>query len=136
MPKIAFVCVGNAGRSQLATGLADRERDRRGIDVELVTGGTDPGDAVYQDVRTALLEVDVDIGDDHPRRIEAADLADADYVVTMGCSVDGLLPAGWDGEVRRWSIAAGGEDLPDVRAQRDEIAEYVADLFDELEGAG
>ena len=51
MIKIAFVCVGNAGRSQLATAFAERERDRRNLGdaVEIVTGGIDPHDHVHKD---------------------------------------------------------------------------------------
>lgn len=135
MRKIAFVCVGNAGRSQLATGLAEREREHRGVDVEIVTGGLEPGEQVYDEVRTALYEVDVDIGDRHPRRIEPGDLADADYVVTIGCSVDEVLPPAFDGEIRTWSIDATGAGLPAVRSQRDTLAEHVGALFDELEAS-
>lgn len=45
MTKAAFVCVGNAGRSQMAAALAERERDNRELDIEIVTGGVDPADS-------------------------------------------------------------------------------------------
>ncbi|MFW5919177.1 MAG: low molecular weight phosphatase family protein, partial [Halanaeroarchaeum sp.] len=45
--KIAFVCVGNAGRSQIATAFAERERDKLGMDIEIVTGGVDPANSVH-----------------------------------------------------------------------------------------
>lgn len=131
---IAFVCTGNAGRSQLATGLAEREREHRGIDVELVTGGIDPGEAVYPTVRTALEELDVDIGDRQPRAIEPADLERVDLVVTMGCSIADRLPPGFDGEVREWDIDADGDALPAVRRQREALSAKVTELFDDLEG--
>ena len=135
MTKLAFVCTGNAGRSQLAAGLAERERDRRQLAVEVVTGGIDPADRVYDDVRRALLELDVDIGDRQPRRIGSDDLADADIVATIGCSVDELLPDGFAGEVRPLTVAADGDSLPGVRAQRSELEEQVSALFDELEAS-
>ncbi|PSP45483.1 low molecular weight phosphatase family protein, partial [Halobacteriales archaeon QH_6_66_25] len=46
VPRVAFVCVQNAGRSQMAAAFARREADARDLDVEVVTGGTDPADAV------------------------------------------------------------------------------------------
>lgn len=136
MTTLAFVCVGNAGRSQLATGLAEQEADRRTLDVEIVTGGTDPKEYVYDEVRTALQEVGVDIGDRTPHLITQEDLADAEYVVTLGCDIEGFLPPEWAGEHRSWSIETAGGDLPAVRAQRNELEGLVAALFDELEDSG
>ncbi|MFB6135426.1 MAG: low molecular weight phosphatase family protein [Halobacteriaceae archaeon] len=133
--RIAFVCEGNAGRSQFAAALAERERDRRGLDVDVVTGGVDPADHVHEEVVEALAEVDVDIRDRVPRKIRPEDVADAEYVVTMGCSVDEFAPPGWDGTAERWDLehpSAG--DLAAAREQRDEIRERVERLFDELEG--
>jgi arsenate reductase len=131
--KLAFVCEGNAGRSQLATALAERERDRRGLNVEIVTGGVDPSDHVHGEVVEVLAEEGIDIGERTPRRIRPVDVADADYVVTMGCSADEFTPAGWRGATRRWELdhpSAG--DLESARRQRDEIRERVRNLFDGL----
>lgn len=134
MTRIAFVCVGNAGRSQLATTFAERERDRRGLDgVEIVTGGTDPRDRVDDNVVAALREQGIDISDRSPRRITADDVADADYVVTMGCSVDEFAPDGWDGTAERWELDHSGDGLDAVRAQRDEIENRVSEFFDGIE---
>lgn len=71
MTKIAFVCVGNAGRSQMATALAERERDNRGLDIEIVTGGVDPADSVH--------EVQQQLGEDD--EIPKADLREAALLV-------------------------------------------------------
>jgi protein-tyrosine-phosphatase len=131
--KIAFVCEGNAGRSQLATALAERERDRRGLDVEVVTGGVDPSDHVHEEVVAVLSELDIDV-DRTPRRIRPGDVADADYVVTMGCSVDEFAPDGWEGVAERWELdhpSAG--DVAGAREQRDEIRARVERLFDRIE---
>lgn len=129
--KIAFVCQGNAGRSQFATALAERERDRRGLDIDIVTGGVSPAERVHDEVVAALAEDDIDISDRTPRAIQSADLADADYVVTMGCSVDGLTPDGWQGTVEQWDLdhpSAG--DIESARTQRDEIRIRVERFFD------
>lgn len=138
MTRIAFVCVGNAGRSQLATAFAEGERQERGLEdsIEIVTGGTDPGDHVHDDVVEVLDEEGIDISHRTPRRITAEDVADAEYIVTMGCSVDEFAPEGWDGTAERWNLAhPGGADLDAVRAQRDEIEERVADFFDRLDAS-
>lgn len=126
--KIAFVCVGNAGRSQMAAALAERERDERGMDAEIVTGGVDPADSVHDDVVAALDEIGIDVSDRTPREITAADIEDADYVVTMGCSIDRFRPEGWDGETAVWDLESS-----ETVEQRDELARRVEALFDDLQ---
>ena len=134
MDRIAFVCVGNAGRSQMATAFAERERDRRGLDVEIVTGGTDPADRVHREVVDAMREKEIDVGDQEPREITAADVEDADAVVTMGCSFDEFRPEAWTGSHENWDVShPSGEDLDAARAQRDEIERRVVEFFDRLE---
>lgn len=129
MEKLAFICQGNAGRSQLATALAERERDRRGMDLPIVTGGVDPGDHVHPEVEEVLAEHDITIERD-PRQISADDLADATHVVTMGCDAADLVPVGWDGVTERWELDhPGGDDLAAVRQLRDEIDDRVKELF-------
>ena len=132
--KLAFVCVGNAGRSQLATALAEAERERRELSPEIVTGGTDPADHVHPEVVEVLAEEGSEIGDREPREITPEDVADADHVVTMGCSVEAFRPAGWEGSAETWELEhPGGDDLEDYRAQREEIRERVRSLFDRIE---
>ncbi|NGM67431.1 low molecular weight phosphatase family protein [Natronolimnobius sp. AArcel1] len=136
MTKLAFVCVGNAGRSQLATAFAEQERANRGLEhaVEIVTGGVDPRDHVHDDVRTVLEEEGIDIGDREPRQITSADVVDAEYVITMGCAPAEFVPDDWDGETETWDLEhPGGDDLDATRAQRDEIQRRVRALFDHLE---
>ena len=131
---IAFVCEGNAGRSQMATAFAERERAERGLDIEVVTGGTHPADHVHESVITALAERDIDISDRTPRRIRPGDIEGVDHVITMGCSVDEFRPEGWTGQSEQWDLDhPGGDDLDAVRAQRDEIEHLVTVFFDSLE---
>jgi arsenate reductase (thioredoxin) len=134
MTKIAFACVGNAGRSQMATAFAARERDRRDVDVDLVTGGTEPKESISDDAVEVLAADGLDISGRTPRRITPDDVADADYVVTMGCAAEEFLPDDWDGEVRVWSVGSHGDGIEATREQRDGIERQVMDLFDELEG--
>ena len=131
--RIAFVCVRNAGRSQMAGAFAERERRRRGLEdrVEVLTGGTRPAEEVHDVVVEAMREAGVDVSDREPRAITAAELAACDYVATMGCSSLEFDPA--DVEVRDWALAdPHGEDLGDVREIREAVERNVVALFDEI----
>jgi protein-tyrosine-phosphatase len=132
--KVAFVCVQNAGRSQMATAFAERERDTRGVDIELVTGGTMPADHVHASVETAMAEQGFDLSDRTPREVTPDELADCDVVVTMGCSAEDVCPATFTGENRDWGLDdPDALDMPGVRRVRDDIERRVVALFDELE---
>lgn len=132
---VAFVCVQNAGRSQMAAAFAERERDRRGLgdSIDVRTGGTDPADHVHEEVVTVLEEVDVSLGDRTPRAIGREELLDVDMVLTMGCSAEGVCPATWRGDARDWDLDdPDGRPLAEVRAIRDDVESRVVALFDEL----
>ena len=129
-----FVCVQNAGRSQMSAAFAERERRDRGLDdrVEVVTGGTHPADEVHPEVVEAMRELDIDLADRVPREVSTAELNACDVVATMGCSTLTLA----DGvEARDWALDdPHGQDVERVREIRDEIEERVAALFDEFFG--
>lgn len=130
---LAFVCVQNAGRSQMATAFAERERVERGLedDVDIVTGGTDPADAVHPVVVRAMAEVDLDLSDRTPRAVDTAELERATVVATMGCSTL-TLPDGV--ESHDWALDdPDGKSPEEVAAIRDEIERRVVSLFDSLE---
>jgi protein-tyrosine-phosphatase len=134
--RIAFMCVRNAGRSQMSTAFAEREVRRRGLDWELLTGGTDPADAVHDVVVEAMQEVGIDLADRTPRAITERELRSCDVVATMGCSTLDVGTVGDDVDVRDWALDDPGErDLDEVREIRDEIEERVVALFDELTSA-
>lgn len=135
--RVAFVCVRNAGRSQMATAFAERERRRRGLgdEIEIAAGGTHPAAAVHEVVLEAMDEVGIDIGDREPREITGHELAGCDIVATMGCS-DLQLPEGGP-DVRGWDLPdPRGRELATVRGIRDEIEAAVVSLFDEIEASG
>lgn len=134
--RIAFVCVQNAGRSQMAYAFGKQEVTARGLEdaVELVTGGTRPAEHVHEAVAEAMAEVGFDVADRTPREITFEETRDSDYVITMGCSADDVCPAGWAGENRDWDLEDPDGKEPDrVREIRDEIDGRVSDLFDEIE---
>jgi len=134
VPALAFVCVQNAGRSQMATALAERERERRQLDLEIITGGMDPADRVHPEVVEVMEETGMDLSERTPREIQPDDLSDVDSVITMGCSAEGVCPAGWNGENRDWDLEdPQGKDLETVRSIRDEIRRRVSILMDEIE---
>jgi len=134
--RLGFVCVRNAGRSQMSAAFAEREREARGLGggVEIVTGGTRPADAVHDVVVEVMREEGFDLADRRPRAITTGELESCDVVVTMGCSTLDLGAESAGGDVRDWALDdPGGRDLGDVRGIRDEIAARVSALFDELE---
>lgn len=134
---ISFVCVQNAGRSQMAYAFARRELAARGLGdrFELVTGGTRPADEVHPEVVEAMADVGIDISDRRPRDVTVEELRACEYVVTMGCSDADVCPAGWGGESRDWDLDdPDGRSHDEVAEIRDEIERRVSDLYDELAG--
>ena len=131
--RFGFVCVQNAGRSQMSTAFAEQERAQRELDdeVAIVTGGTDPAEHVHDEVVTVMDEVGIDVSDRTPQTVSTETLERCDVVATMGCST---LELDADTvEVRDWALDdPDGEDLDDVRAIRDDIEGRVSDLFDEF----
>jgi protein-tyrosine-phosphatase len=134
--RVAFVCVQNAGRSQMSAAFAERERDRRGLEdsVAILTGGTHPADRVHDVVVRIMSEEGFDLSDRVPREVSTAELEACDYVATMGCSTLELdTAAGVD--VRDWALDdPDGADDERAREIRDEIESNVVELFDEVEG--
>ena len=129
--KLAFVCVQNAGRSQMSAAFAECERERRGLeDVEIVTGGTDPAEAVHPEVVETMAELDIDISDRTPREVSTAELDDCDIVATMGCST---LELDASTDVRDWALPDPDGQSPErVREIRGQVRERVEELFDEI----
>lgn len=134
---VGFVCVQNAGRSQMSTAFAERERDRRGLkdSVEIITGGTHPADSVHDEVVTVMGERDIDLSDRTPREVSTDELESCDVVATMGCST--LELDAEDVDVRDWALEdPDGQDLDQVRTIRDDIEQRVKHLFDEVDTNG
>ncbi|MFC4542633.1 low molecular weight phosphatase family protein [Halosolutus amylolyticus] len=129
--KFGFVCVQNAGRSQMATAFAERERTRRGLEdeVEILTGGTHPADEVHPEVVEVMGELDIDVSDRTPREVSTDELNDCTVVATMGCST---LDLDADVTVRDWALDdPHGKSADEVRAIRDDVERRVSALFDE-----
>ena len=127
---VLFVCVQNAGRSQMAEALF-----RRGAgDVhEARSAGSSPAAHVHPEVVSAMSELGVDIAGSIPHRLERSDAEWADVVVTMGCGdacpyIPGKRYLDWELD------DPAGKGLDETRAIRDEIAGRVEALLAELDG--
>ena len=133
--KIAFVCVQNAGRSQMATAFAEvaRAEHNAAEKIEIETGGTDPADHVHPEVVEVMNEKGIDLSDRTPKAVTPDELRVMDLVITMGCSAEGVCPASWNGESRDWDLDdPDGQGLDSVRKIRDDIERRVDELFEEL----
>jgi len=131
--RVAFVCVQNAGRSQMSTAFAEQAVAERGLadHVDIVTGGTDPAGSVHDEVVEIMRELDIDLSERVPRAVTDEELEACDLVVTMGCST---LSLDADVEVRDWALDdPDGEDLDAVREIRDDIRERIEGVFDDIE---
>jgi len=131
MANALFVCLHNAGRSQMSQALFQRAAaGRHGAR----SAGTTPGDRVHPEVAEAMRELGIEIGDRKPHRLTTEDAEWADVVVTMGCGdkcpyIPGRRYIDWDLPDPK------GQPLDAVRATRDEIAARVEELAAELDQA-
>jgi arsenate reductase len=127
-PAVLFLCVHNAGRSQMALGWFEHLADGRAT---AWSGGSAPADEVNPAAVAAMAEVGIDLAGARPRRWSEADLEAADVVVTMGCGDECPFVPGTRYE--DWPLAdPAGQGLEAVRPIRDEIEVRVRTLLAEL----
>jgi protein-tyrosine-phosphatase len=134
--RVAFVCVQNAGRSQMSAAFAEREVERRGLEeqVEILTGGTHPAEHVHDVVVEAMREEGFDLSERTPREITTAELESCDYVATMGCSTLELDADASEVDLRPWALDdPDGREMDRVREIRGQVEANVSALFDEIE---
>jgi protein-tyrosine-phosphatase len=135
--RIDFVCVHNAGRSQMAAAFAEQESAERDLEdiVEIHSGGTDPADTLHEEVMETMAEVGIDIADRTPKYVADLDqLKESNYLITMGCAITKFNPAQYGVESHEWDLTnPDGQDMETVREVRDEIESSVESLFDEIE---
>jgi arsenate reductase len=125
---VLFVCVQNAGRSQMAEAFFRRVA---GDDHEARSAGSSPAARVHPEVVAAMRELGVDLADRVPHGLERADAEWADVVVTMGCG--DACPYIPGKRYLDWELAdPAGKSLDETRAIRDEIASRIAELLPEL----
>ena len=127
-PEVLFVCVHNAGRSQMAAGLT---KLRSGGRVHVRSAGSDPADEVNPAAVQAMAEVGLDISDEFPKPLTDEVVRLADVVITMGCG--DACPIYPGKHYEDWVLDdPAGQDLETVRRIRDEIDARVTELVREL----
>ena len=128
VPTVIFLCVHNAGRSQMAAGWLEH---LAGPGVRVRSGGSAPRDRIHPVAAEAMREVGVDIEGRHPRAWTRADLEAADVVVTMGCGDQcPVVPAT---RYLDWQLEdPADQPLERVRPIRDRIEQHVRELMSEL----
>ncbi len=128
MPEVLFVCVHNAGRSQMAAGLVKLRSDDR-IDVR--SAGSAPGDEINPAVVDAMAELGVDMSEEFPKPLTDEVVRAADVVITMGCG--DACPIYPGKRYEDWVLDdPAGHDVATVRRIRDEIDARVRALVQEL----
>jgi arsenate reductase len=128
LPEVLFVCVHNAGRSQMAAALLDRKGEGR---VRVLSAGSEPADQLNPAVVEAMDEVGIDISAERPKGLENRMVHESDVVITMGCG--DACPIYPGKRYEDWELEdPAGKDLAAVRRIRDEISERVDALLGSL----
>ena len=129
MANVLFVCLHNAGRSQMSEALFERAADGRH---HACSAGTEPADHVHTVVVEVMRELDIDLADRVPQPLTHELAEHADVVVTMGCGdacpyIPGKRYIDWD------LADPKGRPIDEARATRDDIARRVQDLVTDLD---
>ena len=123
-PEVLFVCVHNAGRSQMAAGLLKLRSDGR---IHVRSAGSAPGEEINPAVIEAMQEVGVDMSQEVPKPLTDEFVQAADVVITMGCGDACPIFPG-----KRYDDPAGPQDVAVVRVIRNQIDQRVQRLMAEL----
>jgi arsenate reductase len=129
-PEVLFVCVHNAGRSQMAAGLVTL---RSGGRVNVRSAGSDPVESINALASQAMAEVGIDLSDAFPKRLTDDAVRRADVVVTMGCGDSCPIYPGTRYEDWEVDDPADAGSLAEVRRIRDDIDARVTQLLAELD---
>jgi arsenate reductase len=129
MKKILFVCVENAGRSQMAEAFTKAYGDAR---IEATSAGTLPAKEVNPAAVQVMREKGIDLSANKPKLITNQMVREADTIIVMGCSAEGFCPAPLLNKVVNWQIEdPKGKPIEKVREIRDEIERKVKTLLDQ-----
>ena len=127
-PRVLFVCIHNAGRSQMAAGYLTALAGER---IEVRSGGSEPGDQINPTAVAAMAEEGIDISGGVPQLMTTEQVQDSDVVITMGCG--DVCPIFPGKRYEDWDLVdPAGKDLDEVRPIRDDIKRRVEALVGEL----
>ncbi|HWB67653.1 MAG TPA: arsenate reductase ArsC [Mycobacteriales bacterium] len=130
LPVVLFVCVHNAGRSQMAAALLERYAAGR---IRVLSAGSEPADQVNPAVLAAMREIGVDLAAERPKLLTTDAVHAADVVITMGCG--DACPVFPGKRYLDWQLSdPAGRTIDEVRPIRDEIDSRVQQLASELVG--
>lgn len=128
--KVLFVCVENAGRSQMAEAFARCYGKGK---IEAVSAGTMPSAEVNPIVVQVMQEKGIDISKNKPKLITTQMVQEADKIIVMGCSAQGFCPVSLLDKVVDWKLEdPKGKPIEKVREIRDEIEKRVKKLINEI----
>jgi arsenate reductase (thioredoxin) len=128
VPEVLFVCVHNAGRSQMAAALLKHHARGR---VRVRSAGSEPAERVNPAVVQVMDEIGIDVSEQTPAKLRTEDVEVSDVVVTMGCG--DACPIFPGKRYEDWELRdPAGKGPDDVRPIRDEIDRRVRRLLDEL----
>lgn len=128
MPSVLFLCVHNAGRSQMAAGWL---RHLAGDKVEVFSGGSNPSSEINANAVAAMAELGIDIGAERPRLLSDSEARTADVIITMGCG--DACPVYPGKRYEDWELTdPAGQEIDVVREVRDEIMARVEELVTRL----
>jgi len=128
MPTVLFVCVHNAGRSQMAAGYLQHLAGNR---IQVLSAGSEPADQINPVAVAAMLEEGIDIATEQPKVLTSEAVQDSDVVITMGCGDE--CPFFPGKRYEDWVLAdPAGQGIEAVRPIRDEIRQRVEKLVGEL----
>lgn len=127
---VLFVCVHNAGRSQMASALFNAIAEERGLPFRAESAGTEPAEAVHPNVVQVIREMGIDLSGERPTLLTNEMVERARRVVTMGCAVDaGKCPAVFIKRVEDWRLPdPKGRSLEETRAIGEEVRRRVEEL--------
>jgi arsenate reductase (thioredoxin) len=127
-PSVLFVCVHNAGRSQMAAGWLSR---LAGDQIDVRSAGSEPADQINRVAVEAMSEVGIDITAGRPKILTVDDVRESDVVITMGCGE--TCPIFPGKRYEDWDLDdPAGQGIETVRRVRDEIRDRVRILTDDL----
>lgn len=134
MGEVLFVCVHNAGRSQMAKAIFNDLSKKRGLQIRAESAGTEPATRVHTVVVSVMKEITLDLSGEKPQLLTDDLVVRARKVVTMGCAVDSdACPAVFLKDVEDWGLPdPAGRSLEEVRKIRDTIRQRVEQLLDSL----
>ena len=127
-PQVLFVCVQNAGRSQMAAALLTRHANGA---VDVRSAGSEPADAINPAVRQVMAEIGIDLSTEQPKKLTTDAVEASDVVITMGCG--DACPIFPGKRYLDWELTdPAGKGIDEVRPIRDEIDGRVRGLLREL----